>query len=126
MRIDPGAPPRRKPSLTPMIDVVFLLLVFFMLAARFGVDQVIPLPLAGGAGDGYRGAPRLVDIRPATVALNGVVMAEASLIGALSPLLKTPSDAIVLRGRDGADLQRIVDIAEALGEVGYSTLVLAE
>ena len=32
------APARRsrKPSLTPMIDVVFLLLVFFMLAARFG------------------------------------------------------------------------------------------
>ena len=29
-----------------MIDVVFLLLVFFMLASRFGIDQVIPLPLA--------------------------------------------------------------------------------
>ena len=31
-----AAPTRRRPSLTPMIDVVFLLLVFFMLATRFG------------------------------------------------------------------------------------------
>lgn len=31
------APARKRPSLTPMIDVVFLLLVFFMLTAHFGV-----------------------------------------------------------------------------------------
>ncbi|NSY41645.1 biopolymer transporter ExbD, partial [Leisingera sp. ANG59] len=30
-------------SLTPMIDVVFLLLVFFMLASRFGMDTVLQL-----------------------------------------------------------------------------------
>ena len=36
--------PRRRPSLTPMIDVVFLLLVFFMLASRFGMDAVLNLP----------------------------------------------------------------------------------
>ena len=29
----------RRPSLTPMIDVVFLLLVFFMLAARFEIGR---------------------------------------------------------------------------------------
>lgn len=126
MQINLGASARRKPSLTPMIDVVFLLLVFFMLAARFGVDQVIPLPLAGGAGDIYRAAPRLVDIRPANVALNGIAVTEASLIDALPLLITTQSDTIVLRGRDGADLQRIVDVAEALGEAGYRTLVLAE
>ncbi len=126
MQIDLGAPPRRKPSLTPMIDVVFLLLVFFMLAARFGVDQVIPMPLAGGDGHGYSGAPRLVDIRPESVALNGVAMSEAALPGALSPLITAPTETIVLRGRDGADLPRIVDVAEALGEAGVTALVLAE
>ena len=109
-----------------MIDVVFLLLVFFMLAARFGVDQVMPLPLSGGAGETYRGAPRLVDIRPDTVSLNGVAIAEGALPGALSPLITLAADTIVLRGRDDADLQRIVDIAEGLTVAGFSTLVLAE
>ena len=41
--------PARRPSLTPMIDVVFLLLVFFMLAARFGQDTRLPMSTAGGA-----------------------------------------------------------------------------
>ena len=58
--------PRRHPrrmSLTPMIDVVFLLLIFFMLSSRFGMDTV--LPIAGGAGgseSAWQGAPRLVRI----------------------------------------------------------------
>ena len=54
-----SARPRRRPSLTPMIDVVFLLLVFFMLASRFGVETVISLPLASGGGS-YSGPPRIV------------------------------------------------------------------
>lgn len=126
MRIDLSAPPSRKQSLTPMIDVVFLLLVFFMLAARFGVDQVMPLPLAGDAGEGYRGAPRLVDISPAGVSLNGVAVTEASLAGSVASLVAASTDTIVLRGRDGADLQRVVDVAEGLGAAGYNALVLAE
>ncbi|MGJ8530069.1 ExbD/TolR family protein, partial [Maritalea sp.] len=56
----------RKPSLTPMIDVVFLLLVFFMLASRFGMDMHIPMQISG-AGSGYSGPPRLVDVRPETL-----------------------------------------------------------
>ena len=58
-------PPRhsRRPSLTPMIDVVFLLLVFFMLAARFGHDLSLPMA-TGGGGDAYDGPPRLVVIGP--------------------------------------------------------------
>ena len=54
---------RRRISLTPMIDVVFLLLVFFMLAARFGQEQAIPLAIGAGAGD-WDGPPRLIDILP--------------------------------------------------------------
>ena len=61
---------RRKPSLTPMIDVVFLLLVFFMLASRFGSDALVPLSL-GGSGDTYSGPPRLIDVLPEGQRLNG-------------------------------------------------------
>ena len=64
-----GSPPiRRKPSLTPMIDVVFLLLVFFMLAARFGQDVVIDLPISAASDKPYEGPPRLIDVLPDTSA----------------------------------------------------------
>ncbi|WP_163847406.1 ExbD/TolR family protein [Pseudooceanicola aestuarii] len=125
MNLSPPARPRRRPSLTPMIDVVFLLLVFFMLASRFGLDAVIPLPLAGGGG-GYEGAPRLVEIRPETLALNGQPMAAAALPGALEGLTATPADTIILRGRDDADLQRVIGVAETLRAAGFQRLVLIE
>ncbi len=116
---------RRKPSLTPMIDVVFLLLVFFMLASRFGVDQVLPLPLAS-AGQGYEGPPRLIDILPGALKVNGQDTAPEALAAAIADLTRTPQDTIILRGAEGADLQRVVDVAAGLRTAGFTNLVLVE
>jgi biopolymer transport protein ExbD len=115
--------PRRKPSLTPMIDVVFLLLVFFMLASRFGVDSVLQLPLAAGGGD-YSGPPRLIDVSPDALALNGVPVTD--LPAALAPYVEDPQDLLILRGQDGADLQRLVTVSEMLRAAGYGAMVLVE
>ncbi|MCO6383453.1 biopolymer transporter ExbD [Oceanicola sp. 502str15] len=117
----------RRPSLTPLIDVVFLLLVFFMLASRFGTEVMLPMPLAGsGGGEAYAGPPRLVDISPEGLRLNGVETGEAALAGALAELVEAPGDTIILRGRDEASLQRVVSVAEALRAAGYTGLVLVE
>jgi biopolymer transport protein ExbD len=117
--------PRRRPSLTPMIDVVFLLLVFFMLAARFGQDQAIPLRIGAGAGE-WSGPPRLVEVLPDGQRLNGVVVAPEALVAGLARLVENPADPIILRPRDGASLQRLVDVMETLSGAGYSGLVLVE
>jgi len=121
------APPRirRRISLTPMIDVVFLLLVFFMLAARFGQDQAIPLQIAVGAGE-WQGPPRLVDVLPQGQRLNGVDLAPEALVEELSALVEAPTDPVVLRPRDGASLQRLVDVMETLSAFGFTGLVLVE
>ncbi|MEM6481995.1 MAG: biopolymer transporter ExbD [Pseudomonadota bacterium] len=124
VQIAPPARPRRKPSLTPMIDVVFLLLVFFMLASRFGTDFMLPLPLASSAGSDYRGQPRLVEVSQDGVSLNGV--ATENLILALSPLMTAPDDMVILRGDEGANVQRLVSVAEQLQGAGYTSLVLVE
>ncbi|CUK07362.1 Biopolymer transport protein ExbD [Shimia thalassica] len=117
---------RRKPSLTPMIDVVFLLLVFFMLASRFGVDVQINLPLAGASNKPYQGPPRLVEVLPDTVKLNGLVTPMDALLADLGTMMLSHSDAIILRAREGADLQRVVQVMERLSDAGYETLVLVE
>ncbi|MGR3760659.1 ExbD/TolR family protein [Roseobacteraceae bacterium NS-SX3] len=118
-------PPRRKPSLTPMIDVVFLLLVFFMLASRFGMDAVLQLPLAGGGGS-YSGPPRLIGIGPDSLDVNGVPVADRNLAQALAPLMQSPGDLIVLRARGGAGLQRLTDVTGLLSSAGYTAFVLVE
>lgn len=106
-----------------MIDVIFLLLVFFMLASRFGLEAVLPLPLAASGSAPYEGPPRLVDITPDAVRLNGVIVSD--LIGALKPLMANDTDMIILRGKDGATVQHIVTVSEQLGQAGYQTQVLA-
>lgn len=118
--------PRRRPNLTPMIDVVFLLLVFFMLASRFGTQMTLPLSVGGGAGSGWSGPPRLVDIAPGGLALNGATITAKALPGALASLTETPGDAIVLRALDTASLQQVIAVMDALAAAGFSRLVLVE
>ncbi|MGC8201928.1 ExbD/TolR family protein [Aliiroseovarius sp. PTFE2010] len=117
--------PRRKPSLTPMIDVVFLLLVFFMLASQFGQDKALPLT-AAGSRTAYTGPPRLIDIGQDDLRLNGSAVSMESMIDALRPLVEADDDVIILRGADDAPLQRLIDVAQALQAAGFTQLALIE
>lgn len=116
---------RRRPNLTPMIDVVFLLLVFFMLASRFGHEGMITLTGAGQGAE-YLGPPRLIDFAPGAVALNGIAMAPDALAPALAPLMSAPDDVVVLRAQGGASLQDLVEITATLRAAGLTRLVLVE
>ncbi len=116
---------RRRPSLTPMIDVVFLLLVFFMLASRFGVDALVPVQI-GGAGAGYAGPPRLIDVLPEGQRLNGIDQPLDALVAALTDLTESPGDTVILRARDGADLQRMISVMTALRAAGFTALAVVE
>ncbi|WP_422050992.1 ExbD/TolR family protein [Shimia sp.] len=115
----------RKPSLTPMIDVVFLLLVFFMLASRFGQDMSVPLML-GGSGQSYSGPPRLVDIYTDTLRLNGVELELPQIAQQLDDLTKDPTDVVILRAREDTTMQRTVEVMEALGSAGFPALTLVD
>lgn len=116
--------PRRRPSLTPMIDVVFLLLVFFMLAARFGQEGALDLRIAGGAATEWQGPPRLVQIAGDSVQLNGQAVTAEALIQALTRLTETVSDPIVIRADEGVALQRLLDVMAGLEQGGFTNLVL--
>ena len=115
----------RRMALTPMIDVVFLLLVFFMLAARFGQEGTIEIS-AGVQGTVYDGPPRLVEVYPEAVRLNGVPVSADQLITSLAELTKDSDDIVVLRMREGADVQRLVDVIQQLKDGGFSSPALVE
>lgn len=117
---------RRKPALTPLIDVVFLLLVFFMLAAQFGREGALDLATAGSDAAAYDGPPRLVQILPEAVLLNGRPLTEETLPQALDALTRNRADIIVLRPDAGADVQRLTDLAQRLSDAGFTRLVVVE
>jgi len=116
---------RRRLSLTPMIDVVFLLLVFFMLVARFGAEGGVRLDLAGAGGDAaYSGPPRLIDVLPDALRLNGAPRDLAGVVADLPRLMDDPLDIIVLRPRSGASVQRLLDVSEGLAQAGFARVVV--
>jgi len=117
--------PRRRASLAPMIDVVFLLLVFFMLASQFGRDAALPL-IVGGEGATYVGPPRLVQIGEESLTLNGVAVEMDDLAARLAPLMQTPKDIVVLRVDETASLQRLVTVAGLLRAMGYTQIAIVE
>lgn len=116
----------RRPSLTPMIDVVFLLLVFFMLASRFGIDNSLPLITGGGGDAPWEGPPRLVEILPESIVLNGQAVALDALAGRLAPLLPRPDAPVLLRPAETTDLARMVAVIDALKAAGIGRLVVVE
>ncbi|MFL2794143.1 MAG: ExbD/TolR family protein [Paracoccaceae bacterium] len=104
---------RRRPSLTPMIDVVFLLLIFFMLVARFGINKVIDinLPSALSQNVQYEGAPRLVEIKSGNiVSLNGSQISLDQLSNNLRELMPSPNALIILRSSAEANTQDLLDV----------------
>lgn len=115
-------PRRRRLGLTPLIDVIFLLVVFFLLASRFERDLALPIALAGG-GD-WEGPPRLVTLSAGGAAYNGVagelaVVAEqaAAESGGARPVAVLPTADV--------DVQRIADALAALRDAGAGPAILA-
>jgi len=117
----------RRPSLTPMIDVVFLLLVFFMLAARFGAEGALNVTLAApGAAAQWQGPPRLVTVAPEGLRLNGVPVTMEALPGALADLMAAPDDPVLVRAADGSPTGTLVAVLDALARAGLARLVVVE
>ncbi|WP_333834829.1 biopolymer transporter ExbD [Rubrimonas sp.] len=120
------APARRRIGLAPMIDVVFLLLVFFLLAARFGAESAVAIA-AGGAGEGWSGPPRLVEVEAGgALRLNGAPIEASSLGAALAALSAGPDDPVALRARGGATAQALADALAALEAAGARRVLLLE
>ncbi len=117
----------RRPSLTPMIDVVFLLLVFFMLASRFGTDNALTLTVPVASADAeWIGPPRLITLREEGIALNGAPTDLSELALALQPLMQSPSDTVLIRATGPAELQTLIDVLETLQAAGLTGAMVVE
>lgn len=122
----PTPSPPKRVGLTPMIDVVFLLLVFFMLASQFGIDRVLPLGTGQNGAAEYVGPPRVISVMPDGLRLNGQLMDLGRLIVAIEPLTQSPTDAIILKPAAGVPFQDLMDVAASLHRAGFTALMVAE
>lgn len=103
---------RRRLSMTSLIDVIFLLLLFFMLSSTFSKFGEVRLD-AGGAGSAGPVPERLALLRldADTLDLNGTPLTLAQLAQRLDAL-DNPTLAVTVR--PAASAQRLTDLLVAL------------
>ena len=106
-------------TLTPLIDVVFILLVFFMLASSFMDWRTLELSVArSGGGSAMKGA-LLVDIGDGYLRLSGRKMDADSLLRTLAQRFKAgPDQRVLVKPRRGVALQDAVDLIDRIAAVG--------
>ncbi len=119
---------RRRPlvSLTPLIDVVFILLIFFMLATNFLQWRAISLdapPQLGssvsaptGAVIGLRADGLWFEHAPLNIERLQTMLAER--------LAATPDLAVTVRVSPGVPFQDAVDVLDRMRAIGLTNLSL--
>jgi biopolymer transport protein ExbD len=109
---------RRVISLTPLIDVVFILLVFFMLASRLVPERSIDLRGGVEGGGGMVGGT-MVELRADGLRFAGESVDAEGLARRLGPLLSGGAPRpVFLRAWADATVQQTIDALDLLRGLG--------
>jgi biopolymer transport protein ExbD len=109
---------RRALSLTPLVDVIFLLLLFFMLTSTFSRYGEIEISAATAGGSGVADGARFLVVEEARLTL-----AERETAVAELPALLEGARVLVSL-RDGVTAQRLIDVLTVLRDVPGLTLTV--
>lgn len=120
---------RRRPliGLTPLIDVVFILLIFFMLASSFQQWRSISLGIPGEGGAPAPESDTLVVrlLSDGRVQLDGETLGLDALEARMRSMYASdPERAMVIRTEADVALQRVVGVVERLNGVGVRHISL--
>ncbi len=115
-------------SLTPLVDIVFLLLIFFMLTTSLTQNRSLPLDIPGEKGSGqsvWKGATLIRIHTGGRIDLNGRATTVPILAGKVETLLaKQKNMRFIVRPDNGLPIQQIVDVMDQLRMGGASSISL--
>ncbi|HEB93809.1 MAG TPA: biopolymer transporter ExbD [Gammaproteobacteria bacterium] len=115
-------------DIAPLIDIVFLLLVFFMLTSTFMVPEAIELELPASSSATVTDITSiLVSLdRTGQLALNGERIELEQLRGAIEPLLEVGADAaITLKSDARTEVQQLLAVMDEIRAAGGTDVALA-
>lgn len=113
-------------DMAPLIDVVFLLLIFFMLTSSFTPPSLpLTLPKAKPAGEPPKPAPVVSIDREGRMALDGREVTLETLPGALQEALDGDERrAVHVRGDRGVDYGSVLELMTATRAAGATQINL--
>ncbi|MBL7249042.1 ExbD/TolR family protein [Alloalcanivorax sp. C16-2] len=118
-------------NLTPLIDVVFLLLIFFMVSTTFTRETQLALTLPEAKGTPPQAVPEAVEILVSPLGeyvINGEKLADNSERGLRSALLRLGQDKttrpMIITADANASYQAVVRVMDVAGQLGFDKLSL--
>lgn len=118
-------------NLTPMIDVVFLLVIFFMVGSKFSEAESriqVNVPSVGE----MRSITRVPDERVVSIELDGTVTLDSTplTLSQLTAALRAehanyPSMKVAVRGEASGSVQQMVEVLQAIRVSGVNQIGIA-
>ncbi len=119
------------PNMTPLIDIVFLLLIFFMLTSHFVRDEVINIDLPEADSGKALDKPQQVEVvidKNGQFSIDNQIVPLTSLQSVLQEKLSAQEEKVVrIRGDENVDLGVAIeafDAARKAGAVGVDIVTI--
>ena len=132
MKLSPQKPEEPDVNLTPMIDVVFLLLLFFMVSTSFIRESSLKVDLPEATGEAMVEQETPIDIvisADGKFTINETILLDTSrenLSATLKRIAGNNDDPHIIISADAnAEYQNIVTAMDTAQQLGYTRLTLA-
>ena len=118
-------------QLAPMIDIVFLLLIFFIITwnfARYETELDVTVPAAKEGVDSQRAVGEIIlNVRKdGTIVMNRQELSREQLLGKLAQIAQTyPDQAVILRGDVNTEYQHIIAVLDTCREANIWNVAFA-
>lgn len=128
--------PTGKINVTPLIDVVMVLIVFYLIVGKLAADRRVPVklpPSAIGIADEGKSertpiiitVSRAADASAATISLDGTPITDPSTLAATLKGLDASTRIVQLRADKSLDYSAISPVLEACRGAGVASVKLA-
>ncbi|RLE34458.1 MAG: hypothetical protein DRJ61_05155 [Acidobacteria bacterium] len=118
--------------MSPLIDVIFLLLIFYAVTTQFVTDQRLKLDLpdaktAEEVGMSREERPPIVKIaRDGSIWIDDNEISEEDLEAQLTELVQSrPEQTVILKGDEGADYGIVVHVLDIARSVGAKSIQMS-
>ena len=114
-------------NVTPLVDIVLVLLIIFMVTATFIVHETmeVDLPRAANAGETVQGLITVVMDKEGRISLDGLPVGEAELVGKVKEAVSTQPDTRAIVSADqGVSYGRVMRLIDTMKGQGVNKFAL--
>ena len=131
MKFSSRQPESASMQLAPMIDIVFLLLIFFIVTWQFTRSETelsvsVPTAQEGADPDRQKGEITISILTDGTIRVEGSTVDLDQLLAKLAPIAAAfENQPVRIRGDGGVEYQRIVEVIDTCQKAGIWNISFA-